>query len=152
MRSPSVPRVAALLLGTIDLGAELGLEPRADGLEILHARSKVVLDSAAAQIRAPFDGIHADVRDAAGLEAEVELARSLGFRGKACIHPAQLEAVNAGFSPRAEDVAWAQNAVEAYERGVGKGRGTVALDGAMIDLPVVKRARRILDEHERSQR
>jgi citrate lyase beta subunit len=98
----SDPRVGALMLGAIDLGAELGLEPRPDGLELLHARSRLVVDSAAGGIRAPFDGVHADVRDAEGLVREIALARSLGFRGKACIHPGQIGAVNDGFAPRPE--------------------------------------------------
>ncbi len=90
----STPRVVALILGAVDLGAELGLEPRADGLEILHARSKVVIDSTAAGIRPPFDRVHLDVHDDGGLEAECLFARSLGFRGKACIHPQQVPIVN----------------------------------------------------------
>jgi len=143
-------RVAALVLGAVDLGLELGLEPRADGQEVLLARSKLVLDSAAARIRAPFDLVHVDVRDAAGLEAECRLARSLGFRGKACIHPAQVEIANAVFTPSAEELERARRVVEAYERGVADGRGVVALDGEMIDLPVVERARQVLADAKRS--
>ena len=94
-----LPRVGALVLGAIDLGVELGLEARADGQEVLYARSQLVVDSAAAGIRSPFDLVHVDTRDDAGLEAEARLARSLGFRGKACIHPAQVEIVNRVFSP-----------------------------------------------------
>ncbi len=140
------PRVVALLLGAADLGAELGLEPRADGLEILYARSRLVIDSAAAEIRAPLDVVYLDLHDQKGLEAEARLARSLGFRGKACVHPAQVEVVNRVFSPTAEEVDWARRVVDAYERGERAGRGAVALDGAMVDLPVVERARRILAE------
>jgi citrate lyase beta subunit len=143
-------RVAALVLGAIDLGLELGLEPRPDGQEVLFARSQLVLDSAAAGIRAPFDLVHVDTRDDEGLEAECRLARSLGFRGKACIHPAQLETVNRVFSPSEDEVARAQRVVEAYERAAEKGRGAVALDGEMVDLPVVERARRLVAEAERS--
>ncbi len=98
-----LPRVAALVLGAVDLGAELGLEPRADGQEVLYARSQLVVDSAAAGIRSPFDLVHLDTRDDEGLEAEARLARSLGFRGKACIHPAQVEIVNRVFSPTKEE-------------------------------------------------
>lgn len=87
-------RVAALLLGAADLGAQLWLEPRPDNQEILYARSKLVVDSAAAGIRAPFDVVHLDVHDDEGLEAEACLARSPGLRGKACIHPAQIPVVN----------------------------------------------------------
>jgi len=146
------PRVAALLLGAVDLGAEVGLEPRADGQELLYARSKLVLDSVAAGIRAPFDVVHLDVHDDAGLEEESRLARSLGFRGKACIHPAQLAVVNRVFAPSEAELAWAQQVVEAYEREEAEGRGVFALNGAMVDLPVVERARRILAEAERSER
>jgi citrate lyase beta subunit len=142
----SSPRVAALLLGAADLGAELGWEPRPDGLELLYARSKVVADSAAAGIRGPFDVVHLDTRDDPGLEAAARFARSLGFRGKACIHPAQVEIVNRVFLPETESVEWAERVVEAAEAGEGEGRGAVALDGEMIDAPVVERARRILSE------
>jgi citrate lyase beta subunit len=148
----SAPRVAALLLGAVDLGAELGLEPRPDGLEILYARSQVVVGSAAAGIRPPFDIVHVDVRDEQGLEEESRLARSLGFRGKACIHPAQLDVVHRVFAPTEEELAWARRVVDAYERETGEGRGVFALNGAMVDLPVVERARRILAEAERSER
>lgn len=145
-----LPRVAALVLGAVDLGLELGLEPRPDGQEVLYARSRLVVDSAAAGIRSPFDLVHVDTRDEAGLEDESRLARSLGFRGKACIHPAQVEIVNRVFSPTAEEVDRARRVVEAYERGLANGHGVVALDGEMIDLPVVERARRVLAETERS--
>jgi citrate lyase beta subunit len=148
----SAPRVAALLLGAVDLGAELGLESRADGLEVLFARSKVVVDSAAAGIRPPFDIVHLDLADAEGLEQECRLARSLGLRGKACIHPAQLEIVNRVFAPSEAELEWARGVVVAYERESGEGRGAFALNGAMVDLPVVERARRILAEAERSER
>lgn len=144
------PRVTALILGAVDLGLELGLEPRADGQEVLYARSALVVDSAAAGIRGPFDLVHLDTQDDEGLEEESLLARSLGFRGKVCIHPAQVEIVNRVFSPTREDGDRARRVVEAYERGVADGRGAVALDGEMIDLPVVERARRILAETERS--
>jgi len=139
----SAPRVAALVLGAVDLGAELGLEPRADGLEILHARSRLVVDSAAAGLRPPFDVVHLDVRDDAGLEAAGAFARSLGFRGKACIHPQQVPIVNRAFAPGEREVAWAQRVVEAFEQS---GEGVLAVNGEMVDLPVVERARRILRE------
>ena len=142
----SSPRVAALLVGAADLGAALGWEPRADGLEVLYARSKVVTDSVAAGIRAPFDIVHTDTRDDAGLEASARFARSLGFRGKACIHPAQVPIVNRVFEPETESLDWARRVIDAAEAGEREGRGAVALDGEMIDLPVVERARRILAE------
>ncbi len=148
----SSPRVVALLLGAVDLGAETGLEPRPDGLELLYARSKLVLDSAAAGIRAPFDAVHLAVHDGDGLAAECGLARSLGLRGKGCIHPAQIDIVNRVFAPSEADVDWARSVVAAYERASAEGRGVFALHGGMVDLPVVERARRVLAETERSER
>ena len=137
-------RVEALVLGAVDLGLELALEPRADGLELVYARSKLVVESAAAGLRGPIDQVWLDVRDGDGLEADALHARSLGFRGKACIHPAQVEVVNRVFTPSAEEATRAEAVVEAYEAAAADGRGAVALDGAMIDLPVVERARQIL--------
>ena len=139
-------RVAALALGAADLGAELRLEPRKDGLEVLFARSSLVVDSAAAGIRPPFDIVHLDTRDDAGLEEESRLARSLGMGGKLCIHPAQIEVVNRVFAPDEEQLEWARRVVAAYEDGVKDGKGAIALDGEMIDLPVVVRARRLLEK------
>lgn len=140
----SRPRVAALMLGAADLGAELGLEPRPDGLEILYARSKVVADSGAARCRPPIDVVRFDFRDAEGLRREAALARSLGFGGKACIHPAQVPVVNAAFAPSEQQLAWARRVLAAYEQGLREGRGAVALDGELVDLPIVERARRTL--------
>ena len=144
------PRTVALLLGAVDLGLELGLEPRADWQEVLFARSKLVVDSAAAGIRGPLDLVHVDLHDDEGLEAECRLARSLGLRGKACIHPAQVAIVNRVFSPSDEETDRARRVVQAYEEGRAEGRGAVSLDGEMIDLPVVERARQVLAASERS--
>ena len=139
-------RVFALALGSHDLGAELRTEPRADGLELLYARSKVVGDSAAAGRRAPFDTPFLDVRDGDGLEAECALVHTLGFRGKLCIHPGQLEAVNRAFDPSDEELEWARRVLDAHERGLREGRGAVAVDGRMVDVPIVRRAERLLAE------
>jgi citrate lyase beta subunit len=142
----SQPRVAALLLGAVDLGAEVGLETRADGQEILYARSKVAIDSTAAGLRGPFDVVHLDFEDEAGLEEQCRLARALGFRGKASIHPAQLETINRVFAPSDREIEWARTVVDAFE---GQDEGVLAVNGTMVDRPVVERARRVLREAER---
>jgi len=139
-------RVFALALGTHDLSAELRTSARPDGLEVLYARSKVVTDSAAAGRRSPFDTVYRDVRDPAGLEEESRLASSLGFGGKLCIHPGQLEVVNRVFAPSEAELAWARRVVEAYEQGLREGRGAIALDGKMVDMPIVRQAERLLAE------
>jgi citrate lyase beta subunit len=142
------PRVVALQIGAVDLGAEVGLEPRDDGQELLYVRSKLVLDAVAAGIRSPFDVVHLDIAAGEALAHECRLARSLGLRGKACIHPTQIPVVNRAFSPSEAEVAWARKVVAANDEAAAGGRGVFALDGAMIDLPVVERARRVLLETE----
>jgi (S)-citramalyl-CoA lyase len=144
-------RVAALALGAVDLRAELGLEARPDELEILYARSKLVIASGAAGIRSPFDVVHLDFWDLAGLERSSRTARSLGFGGKLCIHPGQVPVVNRVFTPTDAELSWARRVVDAYAGAAESGRGVLALDGQMIDRPVVERARRMLEEsrHEK---
>lgn len=139
-------RVAVLLLGAVDLGLELGLEQRVDGQEILFARSSLVVDSAAAGLRGPVDRVWVDVRDLDGLARDCEVSRSLGFRGKALVHPDQVAPTHEAFAPSATELRRAREIVAAYERAVGEGRGVVALDGEMIDVPVVERARELLSE------
>ena len=140
----ATPRVLALVLGAVDLGVELGLEPRSDGQELLLARSTLVLDSAAALIRAPIDSVHTALADLGGLAAETELGRSLGMGGKLCVHPSQVPIVNAAYTPSVERVAWASAIVAAYDAAAAAGSGVVSVNGQMVDLPVVVRARGIL--------
>lgn len=144
------PLVHGLMLGAVDLGLELGLEPGAEGHELLFARSSLVVDSAAANVRPPIDQVWVDIRDHDGLERDCLRARALGLRGKACIHPAQIPVVNAAFAPSDDELARAQAVVAAYEEAAADGRGAVALDGEMIDLPVVERARQTLANAKRS--
>ena len=141
--------VAAVMLGALDLGLELGLERRADGQELLFARSALVVASAAARIRRPFDAVYVALRDGTGLGEECRYARSLGFGGKACVHPEQVEIVNRSFSPSGPEIERARRVIAAYEEAVSEGRGAIAVEGEMIDLPVVERARRTLAVAER---
>jgi citrate lyase subunit beta / citryl-CoA lyase len=136
--------VVALMLGAVDLGLELRLLPRRDGAELAFFRSALVLESAAACLGPPVDGVYVDTRDLEGLEEESLRARTFGMGGKACIHPSQVPIVNRVFSPSAEELEHAHRVVEAYERARAAGSGAVALEGRMIDLPVVEQARRML--------
>ena len=139
----SRPRVVALLLGAVDLGGELGLTPLADGDELLYARSKLVVDSAAAGIRPPFDSVHVRIDDADGLVAACRRARALGLRGKACIHPRQVEIVNRAFAPSDRELEWARRVVAEHAGGVSR------VGGEMVDRPVLARARALLEEGDR---
>ena len=135
-------RVIALMLGVVDLAAELGATPGPDGRELLHARSSLVVDSVAAGLGGPIDGPCTAIADEAALRAETAASKALGFAAKACIHPAQIPVVHAVFAPTDEEVAWARRVVAAADGA--DGRGAIAVDGQMVDAPVIARARRLL--------
>jgi citrate lyase subunit beta/citryl-CoA lyase len=137
-------RVVRLALGAVDLATELGLRPYGDGLQLLHARSHLVVASAAAGIAAPIDTPFLQFDDEAGLRSECELARALGFAGKSCIHPAQVQAVADVFAPSPEELAWAAEIVQVFERAADSDLGVTSHRGAMVDAPVVRRARLLL--------
>ena len=141
--------VVGLVLGAVDLGVALGLERRPDGHEILYARSSIVVDSAAGRLRGPIDQVWLDVRDLTGLLDDCILARSLGFRGKACIHPDQVAIVNEAFSPSDHELDRAREIVAAFDQAELEGLGVIALDGEMVDLPVVEHARLLIADNKR---
>jgi citrate lyase subunit beta/citryl-CoA lyase len=137
-------RVQRLMFGTIDFQLDMGIS--GDDLELLYFRSQLVLVSRIAGILAPVDGVTTAIDDAEQLRIETLRARRIGFGGKLCIHPKQVGPVNQHFSPSAEDVAWARGVLEAAAAANG---AAVALDGKMIDRPVILKAQEILDEAQR---
>ena len=110
-----------------------------------YAMQRVVVAARAADLRA-VDGPVADYRDEDGLRKSCLLARSLGFDGKWCIHPAQIETVNELFQPTEEETEWAKKVLEAYEEANAAGRGAITLDGQMIDAASIRMARNTLDQ------
>lgn len=139
----SVPAVVRAAFGSVDLGAELGVDPD-DRDALRYARSAVVLGSAAAGCAAPLDGVTTKPSDDDRLSTDVAHAAALGFGGKLCIHPAQVSAVNALFTPAAAEVAWAERVLAQAQT-----EGASIVDGAMVDKPVLDRARAILARAQR---
>ena len=135
--------VRRLLFGSIDF--QLDLRLRDD--DLLAYRSHLVLVSRVAGLQAPVDGVTTAIDDAEALARDAGRARRLGFGGKLCIHPKQVSAVNAAFEPTAGEIAWARRVVEADARAGG---AAVAVDGKMVDRPVLLQAREILAAGERS--
>lgn len=133
------PGVSRLVFGSIDFQVDLGID--GDGEELLVFRSRLVLASRLAGLQAPVDGVSLAVDDPVALAADADRGRRLGFGGKLCIHPRQVETVNQAFTPSAESVAWARRVVEAIAQAQG---GAVAVDGKMVDRPVLLKAQRIL--------
>ena len=139
----SHPRVAGLLLGAEDLTAELGARRSPAGDEIFYARSRLLVACRAAGIKA-IDSPYPFVTDLEGLEKDADFAARLGFDGKALISPHHVHLVNQAFTPHEDQIRWARRVMVAAARAKDEGKGAVSLDGMMIDLPVIKRAERIL--------
>jgi citrate lyase subunit beta / citryl-CoA lyase len=151
-------RLEALHFGPGDFAASLRMPYRSIGVmdewdeaypghRFHYAMQRIVVAARAAGLRA-VDGPLADYRDEEGLRESCLLARSLGFDGKWCIHPAQIPIVNEVFSPTDEEIAWAKKVVEAYEEA---GTGAISVDGQMIDAASIKMARSTLDRESKDQ-
>jgi len=137
------PRLLGLAFGSEDFSRDLGVERTAEGTETLYPRSHVVLAARGYGLQA-FDTPWTTLEDSAGLRQETRLGRQLGYTGKQLIHPDQIDVVHEAYRPTTAEVAWAARVVEAYERALQDGVGAIRLDGRMIDVPMVERARLVL--------
>ena len=151
----STNRLQALHFGPGDFAASLGMPQTSlgtrdewdetyPGHRFGYVMQRIVVAARAAGLRA-VDGPVADHRDGEGLREACRIARSLGFDGKWCIHPAQVPVVNEVFSPTKEEVEWAGKVIEAYEKAGAAGSGAVSVDGQMVDAASIRMARNTLD-------
>ena len=139
----SSPRVQALCLGGEDLSRDLGAVRTREGQELAYARAHVVVAARAAGVWA-IDTVYTDLQDEDGLRAEASQARRLGYSGQLLIHPNQIEPVHQAWAPSAAEIEWARRVLASFDEATARGDGVVALDGKMIDAPVVARARELL--------
>jgi citrate lyase subunit beta/citryl-CoA lyase len=139
----NVPRAADLATHITDPTPE-GSQPQAEPL-VMYARATVAIAARAAGLDA-IDTPYVYFRDEAGLLREASAARRLGFKGKFAIHPAQVEPINWAFAPEDSEIARARRVIDAWEAAAREGRGAISLDGEMVDVPVVERARALLRE------
>jgi citrate lyase beta subunit len=137
------PRLQAVIFGAEDLAGDIGAVRTPAGWEVFYARSAVVTHAAAANLQA-IDMVFTKFKDPTGLEAEAVQGMQLGFSGKQIIHPGQVEPVQRAFTPSDEAIAYAQRVMEAYASNQAAGFGAFALDGKMIDAPIVKAAERVI--------
>jgi citrate lyase subunit beta / citryl-CoA lyase len=134
----------ALAIGLEDYTADLGTQRTNEGKESIFARQMLINAAKAAGIQA-IDTVFSDVSDMEGLRQSVIEAKSLGFEGKGCIHPRQIQVVHEAFAPNSEEIEKAKKIVLAFEDAEKKGLGVVSLGSKMIDPPVVKRAVRTIN-------
>jgi citrate lyase subunit beta / citryl-CoA lyase len=146
------PRMTGLMLGAEDLALEIGLGTarEAEAAELHFARSMVVYAAAAAKI-AGIDGVFPDLDDPDGMERDTLQARRLGFTAKSTFNPRQVDVINRIFSPRPDEIAYAQKVVSAFRAAEARGDASVAVGGQLVDRPIVLRAQRLLDLTSASQ-
>jgi citrate lyase subunit beta-like protein len=139
----SYPRLEAVILGGEDYAASVGATRTAQATELLFARSAVVAACSANGLQA-IDIVMIDFHDIENLRAEALFGAGLGYAGKQVIHPAQVAPVQEAFTPPAGAIEYARNLVRAFEAHQKEGRGAFALDGRMVDLPLVRAAQNVL--------
>ena len=141
------PRVIAMMLGGEDFALETGSIPSDESLEL---PKRLVAFAAQAHGVAMIGilGTVADYSDPAAYKKSAERARRFGFSGGTCVHPGLVQTLNEAFTPSAEDVAYAKKLIAADEKAAAEGRGSFTVDGKMIDIPVIDRARRLLARHD----
>ena len=138
------PRIVGVAFGAEDLTHDMAIERREDDAEVGYARNVMCVAARAAGVLA-LDTPYFGFRDPEGLQQNAQASRAIGFKGKFAIHPAQVDLINAAFSPSDAEVAHARRVVAAFEEAERQGRGSTSLDGRVVDVPVVKRARDLLD-------
>ena len=140
-------RIVALALGAEDFTASMKSTRTKAGLEIFYARNAILTACRHAGIEA-IDAVFSDINDIEGLKEDTTLTKNLGFDGKTCVHPRQIDVVNSFFTPSAKEIKYALRVLEAVEEGARQGKGAVTLDGGMIDKPMELRARTTLAQAE----
>jgi len=139
----SSKRLVGIALGAEDYVTSMKTTRSPEGIELLFARSFILHAAREAEIAA-IDTVYSDVDNEEGLRAEVEHIKQLGFDGKSVINPRQIPVVNDIYAPTAEEIQNAKEVIWAIEEAEARGSGVVALDGQMIDKPIVERAERVI--------
>ena len=144
----AAPQVARLAFGHLDFQVDAGMSCDPDEAELLPMRMAVVLAARRAGMAAPIDGVTVETRNPERLALDAARARRMGFGGKLCIHPAQVQPLHAVFDPDPAAVAHAQRLCQALSEAGG---GVCVLDGRMVDAPVLHMAQQTLARHARAQ-
>jgi len=141
--------VRMLILGSADLRLSLGARPDDARRWERHTLSEVLL-AARVHGAVAIDSVYFHYKDGKGLRRHAEIARDLGYDGKSCIHPAQIETIHEVYRRTPEETAWARRVLQAWQDGDGESRGVVTIDGEMIEALHVTVARRILEDEASS--
>lgn len=141
------PRVAAMALGAEDFTASMSAQRTKPGWEIFYARNAILMACREAGISAQ-DAVFSDINDKEGLQRDLEMTRALGFDGKTCVHPRQIDPVNRCFTPSDKEIRNALRVLDALKAAAEQHTGVCVLDGGMVDKPMELRARSTLAKAE----
>jgi citrate lyase subunit beta/citryl-CoA lyase len=138
------PMVERLVLGTMDLMADLGAQWEPDGPSLHYLRSRILVAGQAAGLAGSIDGVYPLLNDLSGLHQEATTARKMGFAGKLLIHPRQIEVVHQVFSPTPEEIEEALKTIATFDEAVAAGRSAIRIGDRMVDPPMVIWAQNVL--------
>ena len=138
-------RVKRLSFGAGDYTKDMAMRWTRDENELTHARSKIALASRTAGLEAPVDTVWVHIKETDGCVRSAEMVRNMGYQGKLCIHPDQVDPVNKVFTPTIEEISFAEKVVKAFEEAESKGLASIQVDGYFVDYPIVDQAKRTLD-------
>jgi citrate lyase beta subunit len=136
-------RLQAIIFGAEDFAGDIGAIRTPQAWEVFYARSAVVTHAAAAEVQA-IDMVYTDLNDLDGLRKEALEGARMAFAGKQIIHPNQVASVQEAFTPNDQAIAYARRVIQAYQQNQQAGVGAFALDGKMIDAPILKGANRVI--------
>ena len=138
-------RMRRMAFGAGDFTLDVGMAWTSDESELDAYRAQMVVQSRAAGLEAPLDTVWVELNNPEGLDASAQRAARIGFQGKMCIHPAQIETVNRRFTPSDAEIARAEKIMAAFDKAEAEGSASIQVDGAFVDYPIVAKARRVLD-------
>ena len=134
-----------LSFGAADFTMDMGINMTDSGKELDYPRARIAIACRAAGLRPPIDTPYMiNIKDTASITTDAERARRLGFQGKLCVHPVQVDICNKVFSPTEEEVIFAKKVIEAFQSAESEGIGVIQINGKLIDLPILERARQIV--------
>ncbi len=137
-------RVKRLSFGAGDFTLDMGMRWSLGEAELATARAAFVMESRAAELEPPIDTVFIHLNEDAAFQASAETVRNMGFQGKLCIHPKQIEPAHAVFTPTADEIAYAEKVVAAFDEAEAAGSASIQIEGYFVDYPIVEKARRTL--------
>ena len=138
-------RVKRIAFGAGDFSLEAGISPTLDEPELADTRARLVLASRAAGMEGPIDSPWFQLKEPDAFARALERSRRAGFRGRLCIHPDQVDAVNRAYLPDAQEIARAERIAAAFAQAEAQGIAAIEVDGQMVDYPIAQRAREVLE-------